>query len=92
MSLAITLETINNSLAKKYTTRDEYDIIIQETQSVFNKIPESSQTLQHVLKKEEAQLQKKRKANIDDQLDKAKLENLQSMQQFNKKSKGFNSH
>ena len=65
-SLADRLETINNSLAKKYTTRNEYDKTIQETQSAFNKILESSQTLLHVLKKEGAQLQKKKKANIDD--------------------------
>ena len=53
-SLAARLETINNSLAKKYTTRNEYDKTIQETQSAFNKILESSQTLLHVLKKEGA--------------------------------------
>ena len=57
------LETINGSLAKKYATRNEYQKTIEETQSAFNKILESSQTLLHVLKKEGAQLQKK-KGNI----------------------------
>ena len=41
-SLTDRLEVINNSLAKKYTTRNEYDKTIQETQSAFNKILESS--------------------------------------------------
>ena len=40
--LADRLEVINGSLAKKYTTRNEYDKTIQETQSAFNKILESS--------------------------------------------------
>ena len=51
-ALAERLETIDNSLAKKYVTRNEYDKTIQETQSAFSKILESSQTLLHVLKKE----------------------------------------
>ena len=63
-SLADRLETINNSLAKKYATRNEYDKTIQETQSAFNKILESSQTLLHVLKKEGAQLYKKKVATV----------------------------
>jgi len=53
-ALAERLEVIDNSLAKKYVTRNEYDKTIQETQSAFNKILESSQTLLHVLKKEGA--------------------------------------
>ena len=65
-SLADRLETINSSLAKKYSTRNEYDKTIQETQSAFNKILESSQTLLHVLKKEGAQLYKKKVATVGD--------------------------
>ena len=41
-ALADRLEVINGSLAKKYITRNEYDKTIQETQSAFNKILESS--------------------------------------------------
>ena len=51
-SLADRLEHINSSLAKKYIIRNDYDKTIMETQSAFNKILESSQTLLHVLKKE----------------------------------------
>ena len=66
-TLADRLEIINNSLGKKYAMRNEYDKTIQETQSAFNKILESSQTLLHVLKKEGAQLNKKKVATIGDQ-------------------------
>ena len=66
-SLADRLEVINQSLAKKYGTRNEYDKTIQETRSAFNKILESSQTLLHVLKKEGAQLHKKKVATIGDE-------------------------
>ena len=62
-SLAERLDTLNGSLQKKYHTRQEYDKTINETQSAFNKILESSQTLLHVLKKEGAQLNKK-KVNV----------------------------
>ena len=50
--LADRLEVIDGSLAKKYVTRNEYDKTIDETESAFSKILESSQTLLHVLKKE----------------------------------------
>ena len=72
-ALADRLETINSSLAKKYITRNEYDKTINETQSAFNKILESSQTLLHVLKKEGAQLYKKKVNTIGDQGDNQKL-------------------
>ena len=41
-SLSERLDHINNGLEKKYTTRNEYDKTINETQSAFNKILESS--------------------------------------------------
>ena len=41
-SLAERLDTLNGSLGKKYHTRNEYDKTINETQSAFNKILESS--------------------------------------------------
>ena len=59
-ALSDRLDVINGSLAKKYSTRNEYQKTIDETQSAFNKILESSQTLLHVLKKEGAQLSKKK--------------------------------
>ena len=55
-ALAERLDMINNSLARKISTRNDYEKTIQETQNAFNKILESSQTLLHVLKKEGAQL------------------------------------
>ena len=61
--LRVPLDVLNGSLNKKYHTRDEYDKTINETQSAFNKNLESSQTLLHVLKKEGAQLYKK-KVNV----------------------------
>ena len=64
-SLAARLEIIDSALSKKYATRNEYDKTIMETQSAFDKILESSQTLLHVLKKEGAQLNKKKIANVD---------------------------
>ena len=59
-SLAERLDTLNQDLAKKIHTRNEYDKTINETQSAFNKILESSQTLAHVLKKEMNNLMKKK--------------------------------
>ena len=53
-ALAERLDYINQSLTRKYSTRNEYEKTIQETQNAFNKILESSQTLLHVLKKEGA--------------------------------------
>ena len=41
-SLAERLDTLNGSLNKKYHTRSDYDKTINETQSAFNKILESS--------------------------------------------------
>ena len=51
---------INESLNKKYNTRQEFDKTISETENAFLKILESSQTLLHVLKKEGASLNKKK--------------------------------
>jgi Sjoegren syndrome nuclear autoantigen 1 len=45
---------------KKYEAREEFDRTILETEGAFMKILESSQTLLHVLKKEDSQLQKKK--------------------------------
>ncbi|XP_046843050.1 Sjoegren syndrome nuclear autoantigen 1 homolog [Xenia sp. Carnegie-2017] len=46
------LARINESLAKKIASRNEYDRTIAETEAAYMKILESSQTLLHVLKKE----------------------------------------
>jgi len=59
-NLSIRLQELNESLTKKYNTRNEFDKTINETESAFMKILESSQTLLHVLKKEGASLNKKK--------------------------------
>ena len=53
------LARINDNLARKITSRNEYDKTIQETESAYAKIMESSQTLLHVLKREATNLTKK---------------------------------
>jgi len=45
---------------KKYEAQDEFDRTISETEQAFMRILESSQTLLHVLKKEDQTLTKKR--------------------------------
>ncbi len=54
------LAEINEDLAKKITTRNEYDRTIQETEAAYMKILESSQTLLQVLKRETNNLGKKK--------------------------------
>lgn len=54
---------MNDALIKKYEAREEFDRTIQETEQAFMKILESSQTLLHVLKKEDSTLNK-RKLNV----------------------------
>ena len=51
---------LEDTLGKKYATRQEFDRTISETENAFLKILESSQTLLHVLKKEGASLNKKK--------------------------------
>jgi len=62
--MSMRLQEINESLHKKYGTRQEFDKTIGETENAFMKILESSQTLLHVLKKEGAQLTKKKVATL----------------------------
>ena len=50
------LTKINESLAKKISTRNDFDRTISETENAYNKILESSQALVHVLKKEAGSL------------------------------------
>ena len=57
------LAQLNDALIKKYEAREEFDRTIQETEQAFMKILESSQTLLHVLKKEDSALNK-RKINV----------------------------
>ena len=59
------LQEINESLTKKYNTRNEFDKTIAETENAFMKILESSQTLLHVLKKEGASLSKKKAQTLN---------------------------
>ena len=70
--LQIRLLEINESLQKKYATRNEFDKTIQETENAFMKILESSQTLLHVLKKEGASLTKKKAQTLTGVASKAK--------------------
>ena len=53
------LSNINESLARKLQARNEYDKTIQETEAAYMKILESSQTLLHVLKREQTKIGKK---------------------------------
>merc|ERR1711907_662640 len=57
------LSRINDSLGRKVSARNEYDTPIQETEAAYLKILESSQTLLHVLKRESANMNKKRQAS-----------------------------
>jgi Sjoegren syndrome nuclear autoantigen 1 len=54
------LSEVNEELAKKIQTRNEYDRTIQETEAAYMKILESSQTLLQVLKRETQNLHKKK--------------------------------
>ncbi|KAL5473052.1 hypothetical protein EMCRGX_G027493 [Ephydatia muelleri] len=53
------LAVINESLAKKIATRNDYDRTISETEAAYKKILESSQSLLHVLKREAGSLKEK---------------------------------
>ena len=53
------LTQVNEGLAKKLSTKQEYDKAIQETEGAYIKILESSQTLLHVLKRETVNLSRK---------------------------------
>merc|ERR1711998_33580 len=57
------LARINDNLARKISSRNEYDKTIQETEAAYSKIMESSQTLLHVLKRESVNLTKKKQAS-----------------------------
>ena len=54
------LSRLNDNLARKIASRNEYDKTIQETEAAYMKILESSQTLLHVLKRETVNLTKKK--------------------------------
>lgn len=60
--LTTKFEALNDGIAKKRSTRDEYDRTIEEVTAAYTKILESSQTLLHVLKRETRSLNKKEKA------------------------------
>ena len=54
------LTVLTEALVKKYEAQEEFDRTIQETEQAFMKILESSQTLLHVLKKEDSTLNKRK--------------------------------
>nr|KAG5700479.1 hypothetical protein BaRGS_013966 [Batillaria attramentaria] len=53
------LAKVNESLAKKMASRNEFDKTIAETEAAYMKILESSQTLLNVLKRESQNLKEK---------------------------------
>ncbi|XP_046367434.1 microtubule nucleation factor SSNA1-like [Haliotis cracherodii] len=53
------LAKVNESLAKKMASRNEFDKTIAETETAYMKILESSQTLLNVLKRESHSLREK---------------------------------
>lgn len=57
------LSRINESLSRRIQARNEYDRTIQETETAYMKILESSQTLLHVLKRETVNLTKRQTSN-----------------------------
>jgi len=57
------LAKLNESLAKKISTRNEFDRTIAETEHAYTKILESSQMLLNVVRKEAAVLREKAPAN-----------------------------
>merc|ERR1711998_519938 len=57
------LSRINESLARKIASRNEYDKTIAETEAAYMKILESSQTLLNVLKRETDNLLKKKQSS-----------------------------
>jgi Sjoegren syndrome nuclear autoantigen 1 len=57
------LSRLNDGLARKINSRNEYDRTIQETEAAYQKILESSQTLLHVLKRESVNLSKKKQVS-----------------------------
>lgn len=57
------LSAVNDSIARKIASRNEYDKTIGETEAAYTKILESSATLLTVLKRESVQIQKKTQAS-----------------------------
>lgn len=57
------LAQLNDSIARKLSSRNEYEKTIQETEEAYLKILESSQTLLTVLKRESVSLAKKKQTS-----------------------------
>ncbi|EFJ53053.1 hypothetical protein VOLCADRAFT_109535 [Volvox carteri f. nagariensis] len=57
------LAQVNDSIARKTETKNEYDKVISETEAAYLKILESSQTLLTVLKREAVNIAKKKQAS-----------------------------
>ena len=58
-SLTKQLEVVNDTLVKNTKAKEKYEQTIQETEAAYMKILESSQTLLHVLKREQSKISKK---------------------------------
>ena len=52
-----------DSLSRKYEIKDEFDKVINNTESAFIKLLESSQTLLTIVKRDESHLMKKIKSD-----------------------------
>jgi len=57
------LTQLNEALARKVASRNEYDKVIAETEAAYMKILESSQTLLTVLKREAVNMNKNKQAS-----------------------------
>ncbi|CAG9465580.1 unnamed protein product [Pedinophyceae sp. YPF-701] len=57
------LAQLNEALARKVASRNEYDKVIAETEAAYMKILESSQTLLTVLKRETVNMTKSKQAS-----------------------------
>ena len=53
------LVTVEETLAKNINAKNKYALTIQETETAYMKILESSQTILHVLKREQTKIGKK---------------------------------
>jgi Sjoegren syndrome nuclear autoantigen 1 len=58
-SLTQQLGDVEGKLTRNIKARDKYEQTIQETETAYMKILESSQTLLHVLKREQSKISKK---------------------------------
>lgn len=66
LSLQLDLERINDSLARKWQAKKDFDRTIAKTEAAYMRIMESSQSLLHVLNRETNTICTKRDGDIND--------------------------